>query len=200
MSPDSHNKNLAANKAVADPCMPLHASLRSRTSAHASRTVTMLTSLSLLGSKAQVKPPVRTHRAMAAHFEPSLYRKVTVKFIDEARRVAVDFGVPQPLYLAELRTNTAHGIRQLSRHMQLSEPDNDWLLCLASHLEAALGEVLVPALWQLKDDAVTSTMRRERPREPSPFSLPPAVTDMTDVQNPALPTPERKKRPRSPSS
>ena len=137
---------------------------------------------------------------MAAHFEPSLYLKVAAKFIDDARRVAVDFGVAQPLTLTELRTDTAHDIRQLSRHMQLSEPDSDWLLCLASHLEAELGEVLVPALWQLKDDAVTSAMRRERPREPSPFSLPPAVTDMTDVQNPALPTPERKKRPRSPSS
>ena len=136
---------------------------------------------------------------MAAHFEPDLYRKVTAKFMDEARRAAVDFGVAQPLNLAELRTDTAYGIRQLSRHMQLSEPDSDWLLCLASHLEAELGEVLVPALWQLKDDAVTSTMRPERAREPSPFSLPPAVTDIRDVEKSALPAPERKKRPRSAS-
>ena len=54
---------------------------------------------------------------MAAHFEPSLYLKVTAKFIDDARRVAVDFGVAQPLTLTELRTDTAHDIRQLSRHM-----------------------------------------------------------------------------------
>ena len=53
---------------------------------------------------------------MAAHFEPSLYLKVTAKFIDDARRVAVDFGVAQPLTLTELRTDTAHDIRQLSRH------------------------------------------------------------------------------------
>ncbi|CAE7474491.1 unnamed protein product [Symbiodinium microadriaticum] len=147
--------------------------------------------------EAQVKPPVETHRAMAAHFEPGLYRKVKVKFMDEARRVAVDFGVTQPLNLAELRPDTAHGIRQLSRHMQLSEPDGDWLLRLASHLEAELGEVLVPALWQLKDNAVTSTMRRERPRQPSPFSLPPAATDRTDADASAPTAGERKKRPRA---
>ncbi|CAE7537188.1 unnamed protein product [Symbiodinium sp. CCMP2592] len=136
---------------------------------------------------------------MAAHFDPGLYRKVTAKFIDEARRVAVDFGVAQPLNLAELRPDTAHGIKQLSRHMQLSEPDSDWLLCLASHLEPELGDVLVPELWQLKNDVVTSAMRRERPREPSPFSLPPAITDMTDVEDSVLPAPERKKRARSSS-
>ena len=134
---------------------------------------------------------------MAAHFGPGLYRKVKVKFMDEARRVAVDFGVTQPLNLAELRPDTAHGIRQLSRHMQLSEPDSEWLLRLASHLEAELGEVLVPALWQLKDNAVTATMRRERPREPSPFSLPPAATDMTDADASAPTAGERRKRPRS---
>ena len=162
-----------------------------------SGTVTMPNSRGRRGPKAQVKPPVKTHRAMAAHFEPVLYREVKVKFMDEARRVAVDFGVTQPLNLAELRPDTAHGIRQLSRHMQLSEPDGDWLLRLASHLEAELGEVLVPALWQLKDNAVTSTMRRERPREPSPFSLPPAATDMTDADASAPTAGERKKRPRS---
>jgi len=136
---------------------------------------------------------------MAAHFEPGLYRRATVKFMDEARRVAVDFGVTQPLNLAELRTDTAHGIRQLSRHMQLSEPDSDWLLCLASHLEAELGEVLVPALWQLKGDAITSTMRREGPRQPSPFSLPPAVTDAMITEESVPAAGERKKRPRSSS-
>ena len=136
---------------------------------------------------------------MAGHFEPDLYRKITAKFINEARLVAGDFGMAQPLTLAAIRTDTVHGIRQLSHHMQLSEPDTKWLLCLASHLEAELGELLVPALWQLKDNAVTSTMRQERPREPSPFSLPPAATCMREVDNPALPTPERKKRPRSSS-
>ena len=156
----------------------------------------------LSSAQSTARVPVPTFEQppqVAAHFEPGQYRKVTAKFIDEARRVAVDFGVAQPLTPAELRTDTAHGIRQLSRHMRLSEPDSDWLLCLASHLEAELGEVLVPALWQLKDDVVTSTMRRERPREPLPFSLPPAVTDMTDVENSPLPAPERKKRPRSSS-
>ena len=136
---------------------------------------------------------------MAAHFEPDLYRKITANFLNDARRVAVDFGVAQPLSLAEIRTDNVHGVKQLSQHMQLSESETDWLLCLASHLEAELGDALVPALWQLKDDAVASTMRRERPREPSPFSLPPAAADATNVDSLAPPTPERKKRRRSAS-
>ncbi|CAE7334026.1 unnamed protein product [Symbiodinium sp. CCMP2592] len=115
--------------------------------------------------------------AMAGHFEPDLIRQMIARFMDEIRKVPVRFGIQQPLESAELSADITHAIGELSRHMHLDETDSQWLMYLASHLEPELGATLIPALWRLKEDVMMWTVRCQRPREPSPFSLPPAAAE-----------------------
>ena len=42
----------------------------------------------------------------------------------------IRLGIEQSLRLAHIPAENAHGIRQLSAHIRLSDPDADWLLCL----------------------------------------------------------------------
>ena len=137
--------------------------------------------------------------AMAGHFDPDLFRQIVARFMEEMRQVPARFGMQQPLKLAELPVNTTHAIGQLSKHMQLGDADAQWLMCLASHLEPELGATLVPALWRLKEDVVKSTERRQRPREPSPFSLPPAAAESGSDETCEVQGPAWKKRLRSSS-
>ena len=137
--------------------------------------------------------------AMAGHFELDLRRQMIARFMDEIREVPVRFGTPQPLELAELPADITRAVGQLSRHMHLGEADAQWLMSLASHLEPELGATLVPALWRLKEDVMTWTEHCQRPRVPSPFSLPPAAAEGGDEEASVAQAPAWKKRPRSSS-
>ena len=69
---------------------------------------------------------------MGTHFEPALYQEVVAGFVSEMHGVAIRFGIEQPLVLIHLPAEVAHGIRQLSWHMRLSDSDTDWLLRVLS--------------------------------------------------------------------
>ena len=136
---------------------------------------------------------------MASHHDSEVSARMVTSFLDAARKLSAYFSVQQPLQPSQTQAETADDVQKLVNHMHLNHSDACWLLCLTSQLPPRAGTSLVPDLWELKRNmAAAAEGARAQPREPSPFSLPPAALEVAAAQTELQPSWTRK-RPRSSS-
>ena len=136
---------------------------------------------------------------MAAHYDREFYQTVVSSFMAAARKIPSSFAIQQPVNREFAPAETAGNIRELSRHMHLNESDAQWLIFLATQIQAKVGPWSLSQFWKLKQDIVAAEERHRRPREPSPFSLPPAAVQIPEAESQTSRSSTSRKRSRSTS-
>ena len=136
---------------------------------------------------------------MAAQYDSEFYQAVVSSFMKAARKIPSRYAIQQPVNQEPAPADATENIQALSRHMCLGESDTQWLMYLATQLHAKVGPSMLAHFWILKQDIVSAEERHRRPREPSPFTLPPAAAQMVEADSQTCRSSTSRKRSRSTS-